>query len=173
MRKFAWIDLETTGLDENKCQILELACVITDENCNVLGEYETIINPGQVSYEEGAAAMHKRSGLITKIASGKPLADVESEVLGLFKSIEPRKRRLYLAGSSVHFDARFMRKYMPSVMEHLCSRYLDVNALNLAFNSWLGDRANMAVSKSHRAMDDIKSSIVEFAFYRQNFVKGV
>lgn len=172
MRKFAWLDLETTGLDEGTCQIIEVACIITDDNCNVLGEYEALINPGpDAFYEPGAAGMHKKSGLIEKVASGSNLKQIELELLSFMRSYETRKKRLYLAGNSVHFDARFMKKYMPSIIDHVCHRYLDVSALGLAFHAWFGDEADFIADRPHRAKADLHRSMSELMFYKENFVK--
>lgn len=35
-KRLVWVDLEMTGLDPNTCQILEMACLITDENLNIV-----------------------------------------------------------------------------------------------------------------------------------------
>lgn len=172
MRKLAWIDLETTGLDDSQCQILEIACIVTDEACNVLGEYETIVNPGpQISYEQTALGMHKRSGLADKVASGRSTKDVEYEVLNFVREYEPRKGRMYIAGNSVHFDARFLKRYMPNLMDHFCHRYLDVSAVGLAAHAWMGDLSTYKADRPHRAKADLYRSIDEFTFYR-NLLKN-
>ena len=36
--RLVWVDLEMTGLDVNKCHILEMACVVTDSDLNVVAE---------------------------------------------------------------------------------------------------------------------------------------
>lgn len=33
-----WVDLEMTGLDMNKDKIIEMACIITDEQLNIIAE---------------------------------------------------------------------------------------------------------------------------------------
>ena len=38
-----WIDLEMTGLDIETEVIMEMACVITDKNLNILAESDDII----------------------------------------------------------------------------------------------------------------------------------
>lgn len=172
MRKFFWIDLETTGLDPKTCSILEVACIVTDDSMRPLAEYETIVNPGTYTFESSALGMHKKSGLIDKIASGKNTKQVEDELYKFITTHEPRKNRGYIAGSSVHFDARFLSEHMPIVMNHLCHRYLDVSALGLGFCAKFGvDKATYKKERSHRAISDIKASIEEYKFYMDNFVK--
>lgn len=43
MSKIVWIDMEMTGLDLSKDQIMEVACLITDNNLNILSEGPNII----------------------------------------------------------------------------------------------------------------------------------
>jgi oligoribonuclease len=174
MTKFVWLDLETTGLNESNCQILEVACIVTNDCFNILDKYETIVQPGDTSYEPGVVAMHQRSGLFQKIASGqgKGLATAESELLSVIKRHEPRRRRSYLAGNNVHFDKRFMAKYMPSIPHHLCSRHLDVSSVGLAMRARFGkENAEYKARRPHRAMDDLMRSLDEMQFYLDRFVR--
>lgn len=43
MSKIVWIDMEMTGLDVEKDRIMEIACLITDNNLKVLAEHPTIV----------------------------------------------------------------------------------------------------------------------------------
>lgn len=38
-----WIDLEMTGLDTKKNHILEIACIVTDKNLNIIAEGPNLI----------------------------------------------------------------------------------------------------------------------------------
>jgi oligoribonuclease len=38
-----WVDLEMTGLDVTKCYILEMACVITDAELNIVAESPDLV----------------------------------------------------------------------------------------------------------------------------------
>jgi len=172
MTKYIWVDLETTGLDPDLCQIIEAACIITDDDCNILGEYEAVVNPGHVAYEPGTIAMHKKSGLIDKVARGKVLADVENEIMELVLQHEPRRKRAYLAGSNVHFDRSFLVRYMPTIAGHVCSRHLDVSAIGMAMRTRFGKEiAEYRAPRPHRAKDDLMRSITEYKWHMDNFVK--
>lgn len=37
-KRLVWVDLEMTGLDPDTCHILEMACLITDEELNIVAE---------------------------------------------------------------------------------------------------------------------------------------
>lgn len=43
MSKIVWIDMEMSGLDVRKDKIMEIACLITDNNLEVVAEHETIV----------------------------------------------------------------------------------------------------------------------------------
>lgn len=43
MSKIVWIDMEMSGLDVRKDKIMEIACLITDNNLNLVAEHETIV----------------------------------------------------------------------------------------------------------------------------------
>lgn len=43
MSKIVWIDMEMTGLNIHKDRIMEIACIITDNDLNVLAENDSII----------------------------------------------------------------------------------------------------------------------------------
>ena len=38
-----WVDMEMTGLDVEKEQIMEIACIITDKDVNIVAEAEDLI----------------------------------------------------------------------------------------------------------------------------------
>lgn len=42
-KRIVWVDLEMTGLDIEKDHILEIACVVTDENLNIIAKGPNII----------------------------------------------------------------------------------------------------------------------------------
>lgn len=174
MTKFVWIDLETTGLDENHCQIIEVASIITDGSLNVLGTYETLVQPEVLTFEPGVIGMHKRSGLFDRISrgAGKNIKTAEQELMAFITQHEPHKRRAYFAGNSVHFDERFLRRYMPSITPHMCSRHLDVSAVGLAMRARFGkDTAEFKASRPHRAMEDLERALEELRFYMTEFVR--
>lgn len=43
MSKIVWIDLEMTGLDVRKDKIMEIACLITDNNLDIIAEHDAIV----------------------------------------------------------------------------------------------------------------------------------
>lgn len=41
--KIVWIDMEMSGLDVKKDKIMEIACLITDDDLKILAELEPIV----------------------------------------------------------------------------------------------------------------------------------
>lgn len=172
MTVYVWLDLETTGLDEETCQIIEVAAIITTESFEPLEEYQSVINPGtSLAYHGAAFGFHKRSGLADEVANGIPLHEAEEDLLSLIMRYEPVKKRAYLSGNSVHFDRKFLNKYMPSVIEHLTHRHLDVSSVGVLMRAVFGkEESEYRAPRPHRALQDLHRSISELKFYLDNFI---
>ena len=69
----AWIDLEMTGLDPEKHHIIEIACLVTDSNLNIVAEGpEIAIHQDDDILDlmnEWNINQHTSSGLVEKIKS--------------------------------------------------------------------------------------------------------
>ena len=78
-----------------------------------------------------------------------------------------------LAGNSIHVDKRFIDKYMPKFSSLLHYRLVDVSTIKeLSFRWYPSNTYTESESdKTHRALDDIKNSIKELQFYRENLFK--
>lgn len=58
-RRFAVIDVETTGLDPEVDRILQVAAVVVDESGHVVDSFETVVKPESPSeYQHGAEHVH-------------------------------------------------------------------------------------------------------------------
>ena len=70
-------------------------------------------------------------------------------------------------------DAKFLSKFMPNLMKHLHYRVIDVSTVKELARRWDPELLDSAPAKklSHRALDDIKESIDELKFYKENFFK--
>ncbi|CAJ0955163.1 unnamed protein product [Ranitomeya imitator] len=97
--------------------------------------------------------------------------DSKFEIFGSSHRVFVRRRK----GNSVHVDKAFLNKYMPQFMRHLHYRIVDVSTVKELCRRWYPadyERAPMKAA-SHRALDDIRESIKELHFYRQNVFKKV
>ena len=85
----AWIDLEMTGLDPEKHHIIEIACLITDSELNIVKEGPEIAISQSAEIlnlmNEWNQKQHASSGLIDKInESTISLKEAEQEALNFF-----------------------------------------------------------------------------------------
>src|SRR5947209_349716 len=97
MKRFFWVDLEMTGLDENLDRILEVAVVITDVEFKTLDSYHRVVfQPPEVieSMNDWCKRTHGESGLTALIPTGAPLPEVEREVLALIHKHYGEKDRV-------------------------------------------------------------------------------
>ncbi|XP_030369372.1 probable oligoribonuclease isoform X2 [Scaptodrosophila lebanonensis] len=69
-----WMDLEMTGLDITKDKILEVSCIITDKDLNILSEGPcfAINHPDEVyqNMNEWCMKHHFESGLVDRSCAG-------------------------------------------------------------------------------------------------------
>ena len=88
-KKILWVDLEMTGLDPVRDEILEVAAIATDWNFKEIATYEGIVRHDSeklaklLDRNAGFWNEHPeaRRGLEEQNESGKPLAEIERELL--------------------------------------------------------------------------------------------
>ncbi|XP_075047708.1 oligoribonuclease, mitochondrial [Mixophyes fleayi] len=176
-QRMVWVDLEMTGLDIKKDQIIEMACLITDSDLNILAKGPNLIikQPDELldGMSEWCKEHHGKSGLTQAVRDSKiSLPQAEYEFLSFIRQYTP-PGLCPLAGNSVHVDKVFLNKYMPQFMRHLHYRIIDVSTVKELCRRWYPVDYERAPKKaaSHRALDDISESIKELQFYRENIFK--
>ncbi|XP_072281548.1 oligoribonuclease, mitochondrial [Pyxicephalus adspersus] len=176
-QRMVWVDLEMTGLDIKKDHIIEMACLITDHELNIIAEGPNLIikQPDELldGMSDWCKQHHGKSGLTQAVRDSKiSLPQAEYEFLSFIRQNTP-PGVCPLAGNSVHVDKVFLNKYMPQFMRHLHYRIVDVSTLKELCRRWYPVEYERAPKKqcSHRALDDITESIKELKFYRENIFK--
>lgn len=180
-KPLVWIDCEMTGLDISRDHIIEICCIITDGDLNIIDEegYEsTVYVPKKVldNMNEWCVNQHGQSGLTAKVLNNpqQTLSKVQDELLEYIQLYIPEPRTSLLAGNSVHMDKFFMMKEFPKVIDHLHYRLVDVSSI-----MEVGYRHNPALMKkfpkkqgSHTAKSDILESINQLRWYRDNYLRS-
>lgn len=173
--RLVWMDLEMTGLDPERCVIVEIATLVTDAELNVLAEGPNLVvhQPDEelAKMDDFVVKMHEKSGLLERIKRSEiALAEAEAQTLAFLKEhVEPRTAPL--CGNSIWKDRQFVERYLPEVDGHLHYRNVDVSTLKELFRRWYPDRyAPPQKKETHRALDDILESIAELRYYRQTFM---
>ncbi len=173
--KILWIDLEMTGLDPAKDVILEVAAEITDFDFKTLATYEECIrHPKSVVAKRMQANAwwqdfpNNRDHFMNNLDKGKPLVDVEKELIELVAeqfAAEPA----ILGGNSIYNDRLFIKQWMPALDLKLHYRMLDVSAWKVFMQGKHG--LEFSKPETHRAFEDIQGSIAELQYYLDWFKK--
>ena len=165
-----------TGLDPGRHVIVEIATLITDDELNIVAEGPDLVvhQPPEALAEmdEVVVKMHTSSGLLPAIqASRVSLEDAGAQTLAFLKEHIPDARSIPLCGNSIGTDRRFLAVYLPDIEEHLHYRSIDVSTVKELARRWKPELLDGAPRKAggHRAMDDIRESVEELAFYREHF----
>jgi oligoribonuclease len=159
-----WIDLEMTGLDPEKQRIIEAAAIITGWDLEPIVEYHSVIKqPPAVlrGMDDWCRKQHGASGLLKAMENGIDELEAESELVELVS--RHCEQPILLAGNSVHYDRRFIRRYWPRLEKLLHYRMLDVSAWKVVMSGKYG--IVFRKPETHRALEDIKGSIEELQFY--------
>jgi oligoribonuclease len=171
--RLVWIDCEMTGLDLARDALIEIACLVTDGNLNVLDEgVDLVIKPPAEAVDQMVPVvreMHTTSGLIDELASGVTLAEAQEQVLGYVRGLVQDARRVPLCGNSIATDRAFLARDMPELDAFLHYRMVDVSSIKELARRWY-PRAYFASPPKrggHRALADISESIQELRYYRE------
>jgi oligoribonuclease len=169
----AWMDLEMTGLDPGRHVIVEIATLVTDDDLAVVAEGPDIVVHAEGhqlrQMDEVVRAMHTSSGLLAAIgASSVSLDEAGQQTLKFLREHIPEPRTVPLCGNSIGTDRRFLAAQLPDIEEYLHYRSIDVSSVKELCRRWFPEILSKAPSKAevHRALDDIRESIAELAYYR-------
>ncbi|XP_076391958.1 putative oligoribonuclease isoform X3 [Megachile rotundata] len=168
--RIVWLDMEMTGLDINTDYILEIACLITDKNLQVISKDLNIVvhQPDEIlnNMNDWCLQTHKKTGLIDASRSSKiTIQDAEQAILEFLK-LHVEEKTCPLAGSSVYMDRIFLYKYMPLVNDYLHYRIIDTTTIKELIRRWNTDIPALNKEHDHRALSDIKESIKELELYK-------
>lgn len=169
MSKVVYIDVETTGLDPDTCQVLEVACLVDDlsQEFNP-SKWSCYVRHPLIRGEVDALAMH--SSWIRETKNGIDPSIVSNRMCD-FLSNHFREGDLVIGGKNVAFDVRFLATLPGFTLEgsrlrikytYTCSsRYVDPGMLfwNKGPRPGIPSLAEIAALcgieyTAHRAMDD-------------------
>lgn len=156
-----WLDLETTGLDPQRDQILEIGMVLTTIEGVELAVWRGVVQPTQpLVMSDYVRAMHERSGLLAELSGGCSLEVMQDVLCGDLICHDFR----WLGGRNVgSFDLQFIKHHMPKLAKELPYRCIDISTL-VPFAAACGhDLPDTGRNGEHRAMPDLRRDI---AWYR-------
>ena len=170
-----WIDLEMTGLNTQKDDIIEIATIVTNQKLEIIAEGpELVIHQTEEvmkKMDEWNTDHHGKSGLTKKVIMSKiSMRDAEKQTLE-FLSDYVKAGTSPMCGNSICQDRRFLARQMPELESFFHYRNLDVSTINILSSMW-NSKVAKGVKKSskHRALGDVKESINELVHYRETFI---
>jgi oligoribonuclease len=171
-----WIDLEMTGLVPEQHRIIEIATIVTDGNLEILAEGPVIaVHQGDAelaAMDEWNTRQHGHSGLVQRVRDSRVSeAEAEKQTVDFLAQWVPANKSP-MCGNSICQDRRFLARWMPLLERHFHYRNLDVSTVKELCQRWAPDIARGHNKEStHLALADIRDSINELRYYRQNFLK--
>lgn len=171
-----WIDLEMTGLDPDRCHVIEIASIVTNDDLEILAE-----GPSLVVHQDEAALEtlsdwsrehFTRSGLLDRVRTSSVGNDEAEERTLAFLGAWTKPGASPLCGNSVHTDRAFLWRRMRRLHDFLHYRNVDVSSWKEALRRWFPTRyAPPAKAGRHEALADLHESIAELRYYRETFVR--
>jgi oligoribonuclease len=171
--RLVWIDCEMTGLDIERDALIEIACLVTDAELNLLDEgVDLVIKPpaeALESMQDVVRAMHTASGLLAELPGGIAVTEAQELVLGYVRGHVSEAKRVPLCGNSIATDRWFIARDMPELDAYLHYRMVDVSSIKELARRWYPRAyfASPAKHGGHRALADIKESVQELRYYRE------
>lgn len=169
-----------TGLDPARHSILEIACLVTDDDLGMVAEGPDLVvhQPPEVlaGMDEVVREMHTASGLLDAVErSHVSLAEAGARTLAFIREHVPEPGTAPLCGNSIGTDRRFLAAQLPEIDRHLHYRSVDVSTIKELARRWYPDVFARLPAKrgGHRALDDIGESLDELRWYRENVFRPI
>jgi oligoribonuclease len=175
-QRFAWIDLEMTGLNPDTDRIIEVAIVVTDGNLETVAEAPVLVvhqtDAVLNAMDKWNKSTHAKSGLIDKVkASRLSETEVEKKMVAFLKK-HISAQASPMCGNSICQDRRFLARHMPKLEAYFHYRNMDVSTLKELAGRWRPALKNgFQKANKHEALADIHESIAELKYYREHFIR--
>jgi len=183
----AWIDIESSNLDERTGHLLEVALVLTYDDLEEFSVMDVVIFPScgveNLTMIPLVREMHTKNGLLAEAASVGVSAQTAEKALMEFvlsqvkahsdSSTEAETvlalKKIPIGGSTIGFDRRWLRHYMPALEGMFSYRSIDVSTITELAKRWAKDiYEKRPLGDAHRALADIRASIALLKYYRNS-----
>jgi len=194
---YVWFDAEFTSLELDRARLLQVAAIVTDTELNRIAPPQSDLNLCiRLEPDEQVSpwVAENLAGLVEKCRSDQAVGidEADRRLAALLDQYcgtpcEEMDQRPVLAGNSVHNDWFLLRRFLPMFGSRLHYRLLDVSTIKIQWQDGFGgepfDKDNAGLlnryfpageidaANAHDALFDIKASIAELAFYRENLFK--
>lgn len=161
-----FVDTETTGLNETKDHVLELALVaVSLPSFEVVAQGSWLVTPPiwptvKRNLPERVLKMHEASGLVADLENKAKLSlrEVEQEACNFVTQHAPRTMEWHtpMAGAGPDFDRRFLARHMAKLVGLFHYRNFDVRSLT-QLQDWVFGIKH--VDSPHRALPDCLKAV--------------
>lgn len=161
-----WIDLETTGLDPFDDEILECGIILTEMDLTEIVRHSWVFPypyDARENHNVIVKDMHDKNGLwieCDKLYNFHSLSEPTWQEIVNWVEYHAEGRKLYPAGSSVHFDTTFLKLHnfgqkLESMLYH---RHFDVSSIKMLAQV-AGGTYDKGPEDPHRALGDLDNDI--------------
>ena len=170
-----WIDLEMTGLCTQTDTIIEIATIVTDKYLTELAVGPVLAIRQSASTMDGMdewnTRQHGKSGLIIRVLESDTSAAAAEQATLDFLQEWVDEGASPMCGNSICQDRRFLSREMPALEKFFHYRNLDVSSLKILASLWAPQVAKgFSKESAHLALSDIRDSIEELIWYRENLL---
>ena len=161
-----------TGLDPETETVIEIASIVTDAQLNTIAEgpVMAIQCPDEqlAAMDDWNTEHHNASGLVDRVRHSEySLHDASMATLE-FLGRHVAAGKSPMCGNSIGQDRRFMVRHMPELEAYFHYRNIDVSTIKELVRRWQPELLEGFSKKgAHLALDDIRESIAELAYYRE------
>ncbi len=166
--KYLPLDLETTGLNPERCAIIECAAFAVTSTLTLPDEGGPLVNmvirpPAIAQWDEAALAMHRQrvpgSPALYDLCRASKLErrHLVVELVQLIEAYEWEDGKPILLGSTIHFDRGFIARHLPEIDGLLHYRHADVTPTKLAIKDALA--LQFPKAEARRALPDVHESL--------------
>jgi oligoribonuclease len=168
------LDLETTGLNPNADDILEVGAIVLDQNERAAGKFSALTQRWKPFHEIPSVVreMHTRNGLWAALqvmkerGAERTIRHVDWQLSDFLREHGVKEGSGVLVGYSIDFDRRFIRAQMPQTEIMLGHRMRDVSALSKTLKGW-GLATPSFPEPPHRALLDCEQELAEYQAIRE------
>jgi len=155
---YLFIDLETTGLSVAQDKIIEVGMVVTNHLFVPVDTFNVVVRTKEDDWalvHDTVNQMHIANGLREEsFNSGLENDDAEFLCMQFVNSCRWLGPQPYMCGNGVHFDRKFLDKYMPNLHDLFHYRNFDVSTLKQMVMAVLPGYEFLPSNGTHRAIPD-------------------
>lgn len=170
------LDTETTG-NEDQDELIEFGAVMLDSpSLREIGSFTAVIRPSAMAMKRlldkpVVKSMHEKNGLLAELDAGLGFHHevVDAQITHWLNQYTEERTHIPYGGSGVvHFDRKYIDKFLPRVSKRITYWAYDVGSPRRMAELG-GSKIYSIEGKNHRALQDARVHADELRFYVNRF----